>query len=153
MSKNLKTLVGCVLALVFVGGTVVGVAANTTPRIGVEPESVSEDVSGEVASEVASEVVSETATDVETTEAVSEEVSEEESSETSYLMGDVNLDGRITADDARLTLRVSCMLETISGIQSVLADVDENGRITAQDARSILRVSAELEPGFGYVVL
>lgn len=59
--------------------------------------------------------------------------------------GDVNKDGKITADDARLTLRASAMLETLDDEQAAAAEVTGDGRITASDARRILRVSAQLE--------
>ena len=58
---------------------------------------------------------------------------------------DVNSDGKVTAEDARLTLRASAMLENLSGIATLAADVDANGKITAEDARLILRRSAGLE--------
>ena len=59
--------------------------------------------------------------------------------------GDVDGDGRITAADARLCLRVSAQLEEIEYAQSVSADIDGNGKITSADARKILRFSASLD--------
>lgn len=59
--------------------------------------------------------------------------------------GDVDGDGRITAADARLCLRVSAQLEEIEFTQSISADIDGNGRITSADARKILRFSASLD--------
>lgn len=66
---------------------------------------------------------------------------------TNYLLGDVNLDGKITAADARLALRISARLEPYPDVKSVVfknADVNGDGVITAADARIILRVSAGL---------
>ena len=61
------------------------------------------------------------------------------------LRGDVNGDGQITADDARLALRAAATLEVLEGDALIAADVDESGDILAGDARTILRVSAVLE--------
>ena len=64
-----------------------------------------------------------------------------------YKLGDVNLDGKVTAADARLVLRMAAHLEPYPEADSVVfknADVNGNGRITAVDARIILRVVAAL---------
>ncbi|MBR5496985.1 MAG: dockerin type I repeat-containing protein [Clostridia bacterium] len=64
-----------------------------------------------------------------------------------YLLGDVNLDGRINAADARLALRISARLEDYPDVADVVfknSDVNGDGIITAADARIILRVSAGL---------
>lgn len=60
-------------------------------------------------------------------------------------LGDVNNDGKITASDARTTLRASAKLEELTEEQLEIADVDFNDRVSAADARIILRVSAKLE--------
>lgn len=66
--------------------------------------------------------------------------------EPSYILGDVNNDGKITAADARLALRISAKLETVRNDgQFLAADTDKNKKITAADARKILRVAAKLE--------
>lgn len=65
-----------------------------------------------------------------------------------YLNGDVDNDGRVTASDARLTLRAGAGLEALSEPASHAADVNGDGRITAKDARSILRYAAKLADGF-----
>ena len=58
---------------------------------------------------------------------------------------DVNGDGKITAADARLALRVSAKLTVFEDTNSFFAaDIDSNGKITAADARAILRKSAGL---------
>lgn len=56
----------------------------------------------------------------------------------SFVFGDVNFDGRVTAYDARIVMLVTVDLETLSGKQIYSADMDENGEITAIDARMIL---------------
>ena len=63
----------------------------------------------------------------------------------SFLLGDVNKDGKLTAADARLALRVSAKLETLTDYIQKTADMNKDGKITAADARKILRVSAKLE--------
>lgn len=64
----------------------------------------------------------------------------------SYIVGDVNNDGEITAADARLALRISAGLDTLESVNTVLEVVDYNNdkQITAADARLILRKSAGL---------
>jgi len=62
----------------------------------------------------------------------------------SIQMGDLNHDGKVTASDARLALRVSAKLEENKyDVNSY--DTDANGKLTASDARTILRVSAKLQ--------
>lgn len=61
-----------------------------------------------------------------------------------YIFGDADMDGRITAGDARQALRVSARLEYPLEISLILSDVDCNGRVTADDARIILRAVARL---------
>lgn len=61
------------------------------------------------------------------------------------LAGDVDSDGKVTAADARLVLRVSAQLDSFTDEQTLLADVDFNSKITAADARLVLRASARLE--------
>ena len=61
------------------------------------------------------------------------------------LLGDVDLNGRVTAKDARIALRISAKLEKLPETQFRLADLDFDGKVTAREARKILRVSAGLE--------
>ncbi len=63
-----------------------------------------------------------------------------------YTLGDVNTDGRITSEDARLALRAAARLETLSAIRRTLADANEDGKIWSSDARAILRIAAKLDP-------
>lgn len=62
--------------------------------------------------------------------------------------GDINNDGVITSADARLALRASVGIETLSDEQILLCDVNASGFIEASDARLILRFSVGLETGF-----
>ncbi len=64
---------------------------------------------------------------------------------TGVLPGDVSGDGKITAADARLTLRASVKLENLDAKQIKAADVDGKAGLTAADARLILRASVGLE--------
>ncbi len=60
--------------------------------------------------------------------------------------GDVDLDGRVTAQDARLALRGSARLTALTFRQSLNASVRRfDGTYNAADARLILRVSARLD--------
>lgn len=64
----------------------------------------------------------------------------------SYRLGDVNMDGKIKSNDARLTLRAAARLESLSDLQLLLADVNGDKKVQANDARSILRIAAKLDP-------
>lgn len=64
---------------------------------------------------------------------------------TSPLYCDADLDGAVTASDARLALRAAVNLEKISELSFIAADIDNSGDITASDARLILRISVELD--------
>ncbi len=61
------------------------------------------------------------------------------------LMGDLNYDGDITAIEARMVLRFSAELDTLTDKEKAVADMDSDGKITATDARIILRKSAGLD--------
>lgn len=64
-----------------------------------------------------------------------------------YDTGDVNGDGKITANDARLCLRAAAKLETLDYEADKAAHVfNEWKRISAADARAILRAAAQIEP-------
>ena len=63
----------------------------------------------------------------------------------SYLTGDVDGDGKVTAADARKILRISAGLEKASGQAAKNADVNGDGIITAADARRALLIAAGLE--------
>ena len=59
--------------------------------------------------------------------------------------GDADMDGKVTARDARLVLRASAKLETLEGPAMMNCDLDGDGKLTAKEARLILRFSAKLE--------
>lgn len=59
--------------------------------------------------------------------------------------GDANLDGTVSAADARYVLRVSSQLEQkLTGVAFWAADADGDALITASDARLVLRASVKL---------
>jgi len=59
--------------------------------------------------------------------------------------GDVDGDGEITAADARLALRASSRLTTLSNEGVWAADINKDGSIDTSEARKILRVSSRLD--------
>lgn len=59
--------------------------------------------------------------------------------------GDVQCDGKVSAADARLALRTSAGLESLSEPAAIAADIDGDGKVTASDARKILRVASKLD--------
>ena len=61
---------------------------------------------------------------------------------TSYLKGDVNGDGKVSAADARLALRAASQLEVLTEAEKYAADINNDGKITAADARAILNKSS-----------
>ena len=61
------------------------------------------------------------------------------------LIGDVDGDEKIMPSDARLALRGSVGLETLTAGFINRADVDGNGKVESSDARMILRASVRLE--------
>lgn len=61
------------------------------------------------------------------------------------LPGDVDLDGKITAEDARLANRAGVGLENLSEAQKTNADINGDGKVTSADARKIIRKSVGLE--------
>ena len=60
------------------------------------------------------------------------------SSDTSYELGDVNMDGKVTAVDAMLALKLALLDNPTDAILG-LADVNGDGKITAVDAMRILQ--------------
>ena len=59
--------------------------------------------------------------------------------------GDVNMDDKVNAIDARLTLRVGAQIDVFEADQYLIGDMDNNGKITAIDARKILRIGSQLD--------
>ena len=64
----------------------------------------------------------------------------------SALLGDMNGNGSVGADDARVLLRLSVSLERLPEEKLPYGDMDHNGTITSADARLALRCSVKLEP-------
>lgn len=64
------------------------------------------------------------------------------------LKGDIDGNGQILAEDARLALRASAGLHKLTDTQKLAADVNEDGKVLADDARQILRYSAKLQTSF-----
>ena len=62
----------------------------------------------------------------------------------SLVPGDVNQDGDINTDDARLVLRFSVGLEELTDMQQAASDVDSLPGITTDDARTLLRYTVGL---------
>ncbi|MBQ7638898.1 MAG: leucine-rich repeat protein [Clostridia bacterium] len=64
-----------------------------------------------------------------------------------FMLGDMNLDKEISAEDARLALRQAVKLERFApdSVNFKNGDVNFSGDITADDARSILRAAVKLE--------
>lgn len=61
------------------------------------------------------------------------------------LLGDVNKDGKITAMDARLALRIAAKIDVPTEYQAKAANYNKDANITAMDAGLILRKSAKLD--------
>lgn len=61
-----------------------------------------------------------------------------------YMLGDTNLDGKVTLTDARKALRVAAKLEK-TDLPITAFDADGNGKIGLSDARIILRYAAKLQ--------
>ena len=62
-----------------------------------------------------------------------------------FLLGDVNGDGFVKANDARTALRAAAKLEELDERALKAADIDGNGKVTAAEARKILRFAARLD--------
>lgn len=68
-----------------------------------------------------------------------------DTSNLNFDVGDVDMDQKITAADARITIRTAVGLATLNSFQTLLADPDDDGIVRAADARRILRASVGLE--------
>lgn len=65
--------------------------------------------------------------------------------ETELTLGDIDGNGKITVNDARLLLRYAAKLISLTPAQQKVCDVNKDGKITLSDARLLLRVAARLE--------
>lgn len=63
----------------------------------------------------------------------------------SILLGDVNNDGDITAEDARKALRIAARLENPTAYEKTVSDINGDGNVNAGEARDILRKAARLK--------
>ena len=63
----------------------------------------------------------------------------------SFLLGDADMDGEVTPEDARLTLRIAVGLDTVTPITKAAADMDGDVYVSPEDARLVLRTSVGLE--------
>jgi len=65
---------------------------------------------------------------------------------TKFYYGDVDKDGKVTSEDARLIMRYSVGLEKFTAEQVAIADINKDGKVTTEDARLALRTSVGSEP-------
>lgn len=82
------------------------------------------------------------------TESFTDEISTDSDAQIEFdatKFGDINLDGKISAADARLLLRCAANLEKVTEYILTYGDFSRDGKITAYDARTALRVAAHLE--------
>ncbi len=61
------------------------------------------------------------------------------------ILGDITCDGKVTAADARIALRVTARIDKAEPIAVLAADCDGKANLSASDARIILRVSARVQ--------
>ena len=61
------------------------------------------------------------------------------------VLGDVNADGKVTSDDARLALRFSAGMEKPSSAEKTAADINKDGLITIEDVKLIMADALDLE--------
>lgn len=62
-----------------------------------------------------------------------------------YMLGDIDLNGKIEVLDARLLLRYAVGLESLSQTQLMYADINGDNIISIHDARKLLRIAVGLE--------
>lgn len=62
----------------------------------------------------------------------------------SYTLGDVNMNGKITLQDAAMIQNYIEGRKTFSELQKILADVNEDGQITSEDYNLIVKATAQL---------
>ena len=59
--------------------------------------------------------------------------------------GDLDGDGKVTAADARLALRIASKMQKATEAQLKAGDIDGDGKITSKDAREILRIASGIK--------
>ena len=67
------------------------------------------------------------------------------------LIGDVDLDGTVSIDDATLLQHYLCMFDYCEDISDEIADTNQDGRTNIKDVTEIQRYLAEFSPGFGRI--
>ena len=60
------------------------------------------------------------------------------------MKGDVNLDGRVKAQDARIALQASSGMADLDALQMFTVDLNNDGKVKAQEARLLLQTSSGL---------
>lgn len=74
-----------------------------------------------------------------------EEESSERHTDKYLIMGDLDGNGKVTAEDARIALRIAARLQNATKYQMQVGDLNKDGKITAGEARLILRFVAKLD--------
>ena len=74
-----------------------------------------------------------------------EEESSERHTDKYLIMGDLDGNGKVTAEDARIALRIAARLQNATKYQMQVGDLNKDGKITAGEARLILRFAAKLD--------
>ena len=63
----------------------------------------------------------------------------------SFMLADMNSDGKITAADALSALRIAALIDKPDELDILRGDIDADGEITPPDARRILRTASKIE--------
>lgn len=79
--------------------------------------------------------------------AFAEEGETEGTEHPTILFGDMDLNGKVETSDARLILRISAGMETVSDDLFIIADMNSDGVVSVEDAILALRAVANIEEG------
>lgn len=60
-------------------------------------------------------------------------------------LGDIDFDGRVTTEDARLAMRAGVGFEKLTDRQKAVGDLDGDGVVNSSDARAIMRVATKID--------
>lgn len=77
----------------------------------------------------------------------------EQTEEPTIVLGDMDLNGKVDTNDARLILRLSAKLEPISDDMLLVGDMNSDGLISVEDAVLALKKAIEIENTVGGVVI
>ncbi|MCD7828652.1 MAG: dockerin type I domain-containing protein [Clostridiales bacterium] len=123
---------------------------TTEPSVTTPSTNLSTDISADPSTNLSTDTQTDPTTEPSTN--LSTDISADPSTSVSddgdYIMGDLNDDGRVSASDARIALRISAKLETATDAQLIAGDVNGDGKLSASDARMILRFAAQLIASF-----